>query len=117
MYITENELEERAIAPRVTLKNVEDFILFTHYFTAADGIRGAMPVMGKFEGKHEPLERLTFCVLILKNGFTLTGNSACASKENFQQDIGQRLARQDAVNKLWGFLGFELCTKIAAGLV
>jgi hypothetical protein len=117
MSVTENELEERAVAPRVTLKDVEEFVLFTHYFTAADGIRGNSCVHGKFEGNHEPLERLTFCVLILRNGFTLTGQSACASKENYQQDIGQRLARQDAINKLWAYLGFELCTKLSARLL
>ena len=51
---------------------------------------------------------LTFCVLILKNGFTVTGESACASPENFNAEMGRKIARQNAVNKIWPLLGFAL---------
>ncbi len=43
---------------------------------------------------------LTFCVLVLKNGFTVTGESACASPENFDAEIGRKIARQNAVAKI-----------------
>lgn len=46
------------------------------------------------------LKLLTFCVLILKNGFTVTGESACASPENFNAEIGRKIARQNAVQKI-----------------
>ena len=51
------------------------------------------------------LRRLTFCVLVLKNGFTVVGESACASPENFNADIGRRIACENAVDKLWPLLG------------
>ena len=51
---------------------------------------------------------LTFCVLVLRNGFTVTGESACASPENFNAEIGRRIARENAINKVWPLLGFRL---------
>jgi hypothetical protein len=109
MSITEHELEERAVALRVTLKDVEDSILFEHYFTAGDAITGGVH---RLVGKNESLNQLTFCLLVLKNGFTVTGQSACADPKNFQKDIGERIARADAVNKIWPLLGYELKTKL-----
>ncbi|MGU5718147.1 Gp49 family protein [Aeromonas hydrophila] len=51
---------------------------------------------------------LTFCVLVLKNGFTVTGESACASPENFDPEVGRKAARQNAVNKIWALEGYLL---------
>lgn len=52
--------------------------------------------------------RLTVCCLTLKNGFTVTGESACVSPENFSADIGEVIARHNAREKLWPLLGFRL---------
>jgi hypothetical protein len=51
---------------------------------------------------------LTFCVLVLRNGFTVTGESACASSENFDAEIGRKIARQNAVAKIWPLEGYLL---------
>jgi hypothetical protein len=51
---------------------------------------------------------LTFCVLVLRNGFTVTGESACASPENFDAEIGRKIAREKAIEKVWPLLGFRL---------
>ena len=56
---------------------------------------------------------LTFCVLVLKNGFTVTGESACASPENFDAEIGRKIARQNAVAKIWPLMGYELRSNLA----
>ena len=61
-----------------------------------------------------PLELLTFCVLVLRNGFTVTGESACASPENFDAGIGRLLARDNAVAKVWPLMGYELRSKLSA---
>lgn len=55
---------------------------------------------------------LTFCVLVLRNGFTVTGDSACASPENFDAEIGRKIARQNAVAKIWPLLGYALRSKL-----
>lgn len=56
---------------------------------------------------------LTFCVLVLRNGFTVTGESACASPENFDAEIGRSVARQNAVQKIWPLMGYELRSRLA----
>lgn len=63
----------------------------------------------------QALGLLTFCVLVLKNGFTVTGESACASPENFDAEIGRKIARQNAVNKIWPLMGYALREKLAGG--
>lgn len=88
-------------APRITPDDVKANIASEHYFTAAQALR-----LGGTEP--HPLDLLTFCVLVLKNGFTVTGESACASPENFDAEIGRRIARDNAVAKIWPLMGYEL---------
>ncbi len=56
----------------------------------------------------DPMSTLTFCVLVLQNGFTVTGESACASPENFDADIGRKVARENAEQKIWMLEGYAL---------
>ena len=106
-------------APRVTPADIEAEIISEHYFTAADGYRSA-PCFDPNGQPTDclpppaPLELLTFCVLVLKNGFTVTGESACASPANFNAEIGRRIARESAVQKVWPLLDFRLRDKLAA---
>lgn len=58
---------------------------------------------------------LTICVLTLKNGFMVTGESACASPANYDATIGQAIARSNAREKLWPLLGFRLKDQLAQG--
>lgn len=57
---------------------------------------------------------LTVCCLTLQNGFTVTGEgeSACASPENFNEEIGQKIARENARNKIWALEGYLLKQKL-----
>jgi len=57
---------------------------------------------------------LAVCCLTLKNGFTVTGESACASPENYNSEIGQKIARANAREKIWPLLGFRLRDELAA---
>lgn len=60
---------------------------------------------------------LTLCVLTLRNGFTVTGESACASPENYDQQIGEKIARGNAVQKIWGLEGYLLRSQLAGHVV
>ena len=51
---------------------------------------------------------LTVCCLTLVNGFNTTGTSACASPENFNQEVGEKIARENARNKIWELEGYLL---------
>ncbi|WP_244104721.1 Gp49 family protein [Burkholderia anthina] len=108
--VSEAEIDAESVAkgktaPRITPADIEASIASEHFFTAADPfIRdGSYP-----EGLPESLELLTFCVLILRNGFTVTGESACASPENFDAEIGRKIARANAVQKIWPLEGYLL---------
>ena len=84
------------------------------YFTAADGILGASistdDISTIINTEHT---LLMFCVLTLCNGFTVTGESACASPENFDAEIGRKIARQNAVAKVWPLMGYALRSRLA----
>jgi hypothetical protein len=56
---------------------------------------------------------LTVCCLTLKNGFTVTGESACASIENFDVELGQKIAKQNAREKIWSLEGYLLRDKLS----
>jgi len=72
-------------------------------------VRDAMPGCPQFIS----LDLLTFCVLVLRNGFTVTGESACASAENFDAELGRKIAHRQAVEKVWPLMGYELRSKLA----
>jgi len=70
-----------AVAKRITLADVEAAIVDTYFHV---------------------YKTLTICVLTTRNGFTVTGESACISVENFDKAVGEKFARDDAMRKLWG---------------
>ena len=51
-------------------------------------------------------DTLTVCVLTLQNGFKVTGESACINKADFNADIGQQVAYNNAVDKIWQLEGY-----------
>lgn len=102
------------VAPRITPADITANIVSEHYFTAGDGIVGAAGGPGPHT-YNSTLDILTFCVLVLRNGFTVTGESACASPENFNAEIGRRIARENAVAKIWPLMGYELRSNIVKG--
>ena len=116
--IEQKILAKGKTAPRVTPVDIEANIRSEVYFTAADGMRTQEAhIKSEYvEGERilAPLDRLTFCVLVLRNGFTVTGESACASPENFDAEIGRNIARQNAVQKIWPLMGYELRSRLAA---
>ena len=102
------------VAARITPADIEANIVSEHYFTAADGSVGEyLRRVGANSKPKAELELLTFCVLVLRNGFTVTGESACASPENFDAEVGRKIARQNAVSRILPLMGYELRTKLA----
>ncbi|PLE21229.1 hypothetical protein B6I67_07490 [Klebsiella pneumoniae] len=110
----EQQIQAKGLtAPRITPQHIETTIIEEHYFTAYDGIRAANMGVGAAYTAHKSTDLLTFCVLVLKNGFTVTGESACASQENFDAEIGRKIARENAVNKIWMLEGYLLKQKLS----
>jgi hypothetical protein len=92
---TEKEIQDKGLtAPRITPADLDAQIVGEDYHVF-------------------PGTTLTVCCLKLANGFTTTGESACASPENFDAELGKRLARDQARNKIWALEGYWLRCKIA----
>ncbi|HCE6123417.1 Gp49 family protein [Pseudomonas aeruginosa] len=113
----EQEIQAKGLtAPRITPADVEANIVGEYFFTAEDGVKTAFnqqDELTRLTGYHAELGLLTFCVLVLRNGFTVTGESACASPANFDAEIGRKISRQNAVSKIWPLMGYELRSRLA----
>ena len=92
----EKEIQEKGLtAPRITPSQIDETISSEDYHV--------------FGGT-----ALTVCCLTLVNGFTVTGESACASPENFDAELGRKIARDNARQKIWALEGYALRNKLAA---
>ena len=112
LALTDTQSAAVAVAPRVSLANIEAAIGTTHYFTGHQAVvmTGApgIPV-------HPDLRTLTICLIVMKNGFTVIGKAAPASPENFNADLGRKYAYEDGVRQLWPHMGFALRDRLASG--
>lgn len=51
---------------------------------------------------------LTVCVLSLKNGALVTGESNVIDPANFDEAIGREMSRKDAISKIWQLEGYAM---------
>jgi hypothetical protein len=95
---TEQKIQSKElIAPRLTPDDIDSVIASEDFHV--------------FSGS-----QLTVCALTLNNGYVVTGESACASPENFDAEIGQDIARDNARNKIWALEGYPLKERLAEEL-
>ena len=123
----EQEIQAKGkTAARVTPADIEANIAAEIYSTgldcAAEAAGDARGVFNRIKPDvdltvvNDSLRLLTFCVLVLRNGFTVTGESACASPENFDAELGRKIARQNAVQKMWPLMGYALKERLSGEL-
>lgn len=107
----EQEIKAKGLtAPRVTPADIEANVACENYFTVGNAVEAlGQPI-------HESHRLQTLCVIVTQSGFCVIGKSACASPENFDEGIGQRIARQDAINQLWPLMGYELKQRLISGI-
>lgn len=58
-------------------------------------------------------ETSTIAAVRLPNGFTLIGHSACVSPEMFNQEIGEKIALDNAKQQLWALEGYKLKSEMS----
>lgn len=107
----ETEIRRKGLtAPRITPADIEKSISAEFYATGEQmaTAEGAVKIRHDDRLAQPSMACLTFCTLVLTNGFTVTGESAVASPENFDADIGRRIARANAVQKIWPLMGYAL---------
>jgi hypothetical protein len=90
---TEAESAANATAPRVTLESMEAKIQFENYYNH---------------------DLLTMCVLTMQNGFHVVGESAPASRANYDPELGRKFAYENAIRQLWKLEGYSLRDRLAA---
>ena len=89
----EKEIQDKGLnAPRLTPQLIDEVIVNESY--------------------HSLTDVLTVCVLTLRNGFTVTGESACASPANYNEEIGNKIAKENAREKIWVLEGYLLKQKL-----
>lgn len=90
--MTNDELEnamEKLPGERVTKEYMEARIASTEFSTL-------------------PKSTVTICNITLDNGYSVRGESACVDPANFNREIGEKIAHDNAFNKLWPLFGFLL---------
>ncbi len=92
--LNQHLVDKGLTAPRVTPDQIDAKILAEQYHVF-------------------PGTTVTVCCLTLQNGFTVTGESACASPENFDEAVGRSIAKRNARDKIWSLEGYLLREKIA----
>lgn len=93
--LTDEELQKAinaTTAPRVEKEYIESRIEDTKFLMMKDHSRSD--------------DTTTVCTIYLDNGFSVIGSSACVNPENFNKEIGEKIAYNDAFNKLRAFFGF-----------
>ena len=94
--VIEQEIQAKGLnAPRLTPEKIDATILGEDYYVF-------------------PGTTLTVCCLKLRNGFTVTGESAAASPENFNLELGRKIARINAREKIWALEGYLLRQQLAS---
>jgi len=104
---------------RVTMEAIEKHIIAEHYFSAYEGrmgsiVEGTYQSMGKGAGSDTDLESLktmTFCVLVLENGYSVHGACDCLDPAKYNPDIAKTVARQNAIKQIWPLMGYEVKTR------
>jgi hypothetical protein len=112
LLATEAECAKGAVAPRVSLADIEANIAYEHTFLGADACPNSLGDAPAYPPVS--LGVLTICLLVTQNGFTIIGKSAPASPENFDAALGAKLAREDAIRQLWPLMGYALRERLAA---
>lgn len=92
--MNENELERELTdkglsAPRLSPAFVDATILTEQYYIFPGTV-------------------MTVCCLTLQNGYNIVGTSAPASPENFNEEIGRKIAKDNARNQIWALEGYLL---------
>ncbi len=94
--ITLEEAQQRSaerIYPRVTKESIEARIKLVRYMVD---------------------KPLTVCIIEMQNGFRVIGKAAPADERNYDQDVGQRYAYEDAFKQIWQFEGYLLCERLTS---
>lgn len=98
---TEKEAAAGRTAPRVSLDTINKYVAAEYGFTLGE-------ILERLEMPHPSTltNTVSFCVMIMNNGFVVVGKSAPISAANFNRDLGMKFAREDCIRQLWPLMAF-----------
>jgi Phage protein (N4 Gp49/phage Sf6 gene 66) family len=59
------------------------------------------------------ISHMTICVLVTNTGYALIGTSAPADAENYDEDLGKKFAKEDAIRQMWKLEAYLLCERMS----
>jgi hypothetical protein len=110
--VTEAASAKVAKAPRVTLDDIKRRVIHHVYLQGTGDLLDMDYVPAEpfnIDPIIESLSNLSICILVLDNGFTVIGKSAPVNTENFNAELGLKLAYDDAIRQVWPLMGFAMC--------
>lgn len=75
---------------RVSLESIERRVVYVEYINP------------------KTIPHMTIAVVDLENGFVLVGKSAPADPENYNRELGEKFAYEDAIRQMWQLEGYLL---------
>lgn len=97
--MTDRQIETEILAkgltaPRITLDHIQSLIVEETYTVLPSG-------------------KVMVCELTLRNGYTVRGEAAVVSRANFNEEIGRKISRENAVRQIWQLEGYLLQERLA----
>ena len=109
---TETESAAVAVSPatRVSLADIEANIAYEFSFRAGDAASELdfAAARGEVVVPYSALNLLTVHIIMLRNGFIVVGKSAPADAANFNEELGRKFAREDAIRQIWPLMGYAM---------
>lgn len=98
---------------KVTMQAIEANISQEYYFRLGEAVFPGDVIANADFDMYKELNLTTICVLVLNNGYKVTGQSTCVDPNTFVKTDGEKYAREDAIDKIWPLMGYELKTKLS----
>lgn len=99
---------------KITLTDLQDNIKECYFINTYDAVAAQIPTTQETPSEH--LKLMTICVLVLANGFIVTGESACADPAIYDKEKGEGFAFENAQRKIWPLMGYALKNEIMFSL-
>lgn len=88
--LIEQEIQEKNLtAPRLTPDHIDACVKYCEYWQV-------------------PNTTVTVCAMVLMNNYVVVGKSAAASMENFDEELGRKIAYDNAREQIWALEGYLL---------
>lgn len=112
MSIQETDRESAAVAKnpagRVSLADIEGQIRWRFDMNLGDAISATEGHKVASTGESSfDLARTSVCVLVMFNGFNVIGKSTPLDPANFNKELGQKFAYEDAIRQLWPLMAYS----------